>query len=130
MASDKLNFVFIGDLSFFYDMNALWNPHCGKNLRILLLNNGGGEIFNALPGLRLTDENRRYVLGTHQTSAQGWAVDSGFEYLSAHNAGELATLLPRFTAADTTRPMLLEVFTDKDQDVQLLRKYYHSIRGR
>ncbi len=126
-ASGKLNFVFIGDLSFFYDMNALWNPHGGKNLRILLLNNGGGEIFNALPGLRLTDENRRFVLGTHQTSAQGWAVDSGFEYLSARNAGELAALLPRFTAPDTTRPMLLEVFTDKDQDVQLLREYYHQL---
>ena len=130
-ASDKLNFVFIGDLSFFYDMNALWNPHGGKNLRILLLNNGGGEIFNALPGLHLTDENRRYVLGTHQTHAQGWAVDSGFDYLSARNAEELAALLPRFTdTAPADRPMLLEVFTDKDQDVQLLREYYHGIRGR
>ena len=126
-ASDKLNYIFIGDLSFFYDMNALWNPHGGKNLRILLLNNGGGEIFNALPGLQLTDENRRFVLGTHQTRAQGWAVDSGFDYLSARNAGELAALLPRFTAPDTTRPMLLEVFTDKDQDVQLLREYYHQL---
>ena len=128
-ASDKLNYIFIGDLSFFYDMNALWNPHGGKNLRILLLNNGGGEIFNALPGLQLTDENRRFVLGTHQIRAQGWATDSGFEYLSAHNAGELAALLPRFTdAAPATRPMLLEVFTDKNRDVQLLREYYHSIK--
>ena len=127
-ASDKLNYIFIGDLSFFYDMNALWNPHCGKNLRILLLNNGGGEIFNALPGLQLTDENRRYVLGTHQTSAQGWAEDSGFDYLSARNAGELAALLPRFTdATPTSRPMLLEVFTDKNQDVQSLREYYHQL---
>ena len=109
-------------------MNALWNPHCGKNLRILLLNNGGGEIFNALPGLQLTDENRRFVLGTHQTRAQGWATDSGFEYLSAHNAGELAALLPRFTdAAPAARPMLLEVFTDKNRDVQLLREYYHRL---
>ena len=113
------------------NMNALWNPHCGKNLRILLLNNGGGEIFNALPGLHLTDENRRYVLGTHQTHAQGWAVDSGFDYLSARNAEEMAALLPRFTdTAPADRPMLLEVFTDKDQDVQLLREYYHGIRGR
>ena len=126
-ASGKLNFVFIGDLSFFYDMNALWNPHGGKNLRILLLNNGGGEIFNALPGLRLTDENRRYVLGTHQTSAQGWAGDSGFDYLYARNGEELAAFLPRFTAPDTTCPMLLEVFTDKDRDVQLLREYYHRL---
>lgn len=51
-ASDRLNFVAIGDLSFFYDMNALWNANIGPNLRILLLNNGGGEIFHTLPGPR------------------------------------------------------------------------------
>ena len=50
-SSDKLNFVVIGDLSFFYDMNALWNGNIRSNLRILLLNNGGGEIFHTLPGL-------------------------------------------------------------------------------
>lgn len=42
-ASDKLNFIFIGDLSFFYDMNALWNSNYGTNIRILLLNNAGGN---------------------------------------------------------------------------------------
>ena len=128
-ASGRLNFVFIGDLSFFYDMNALWNPHCGANVRILLLNNGGGEIFNALPGLQLSDQNRHFVLGTHQTRAQGWTKDSGFEYLPAHNGKELAALLPRFTeAAPAERPLLLEVFTDKDSDVRLLREYYHGIK--
>ena len=34
-ASDKLNFIAIGDLSFFYDMNALWNVNVRPNLRIL-----------------------------------------------------------------------------------------------
>ena len=110
-------------------MNALWNPHCGANVRILLLNNGGGEIFNALPGLQLSDQNRHFVLGTHQTHAQGWAKDCGFDYLSAHNGKELAALLPRFTeAAPAERPLLLEVFTDRDSDVRLLREYYHGIK--
>ena len=110
-------------------MNALWNPHCGANVRILLLNNGGGEIFNALPGLQLSDQNRHFVLGTHQTHAQGWAKDCGFDYLPAHNGKELAALLPRFTeAAPAERPLLLEVFTDKDSDVRLLREYYHGIK--
>ena len=36
-ASQKLNFIVIGDLSFFYDMNALWNGNLHNNLRILLL---------------------------------------------------------------------------------------------
>jgi 2-succinyl-5-enolpyruvyl-6-hydroxy-3-cyclohexene-1-carboxylate synthase len=41
-ATDKLSFCFLGDLSFFYDMNALWNRYIKNTMRILLLNNGGG----------------------------------------------------------------------------------------
>ena len=52
--SDRLNFLLVGDLSFFYDMNALWNGHVRSNLRIVVLNNGGGAIFHALPGLDLS----------------------------------------------------------------------------
>ena len=28
-----------GDLSFFYDVNALWNNHIPKNFRIIIINN-------------------------------------------------------------------------------------------
>ena len=41
----------IGDLSFFYDQNALWNESLSPNLSILLLNNGGGGIFHQLSGI-------------------------------------------------------------------------------
>lgn len=127
--SDVLNFVFIGDLSFFYDMNGLWNACYGSNLRILLLNNAGGEIFHALPGLKLTADAHRYVVAPHHTSARGWAETCGFEYLSAHDEDELAAVLPRFVQpAATDRPLLLEAFTDKATDVQLLRDYYHSLK--
>lgn len=128
-ASDKLNFILIGDLSFFYDMNALWNPNYGSNLRILLLNNGGGEIFHALPGLELHDNARRFVTATHQATARAWAEDRGFEYLTARNEEELNTAVARFTEPSvTSRPMLLEVFTDKQKDIELLKRYYHNLK--
>lgn len=57
-ASSKLNFIIIGDLSFFYDMNALWNQNYGANIRILLLNNEGGEIFHTLPGMDKSSRSR------------------------------------------------------------------------
>ena len=66
-ASDKLNFVAIGDLSFFYDMNALWNANIGPNLRILLLNNGGGEIFHTLPGLDMSESSHKFITAVHKT---------------------------------------------------------------
>lgn len=128
-ASDKLNFLFIGDLSFFYDMNALWNANYGSNIRILLLNNEGGEIFHALPGLELHENARRFVTATHCTTAKAWAEDRGFEYFSAHNNQELDAALPAFTNQSvTSRPMLLEVFTDKAPDIEMLKEYYHNLK--
>lgn len=127
--SEKLNFVAIGDLSFFYDMNALWSAHIGPNLRILLLNNGGGEIFRTLPGLDIPGTSRRFVEGNHHTSARSWAEERGFLYLRAQDGGQLAESMQTFARPDAAeRPILLEVFTDKDEDVRMLESYYHQLK--
>ena len=118
--SDKLNFVVIGDLSFFYDMNALWNGHIGNNLRILLLNNGGGEIFQTLSGLNMTEKTRPFVTGTHTTSAKGWAIERGFHYTAIHNSDELSESL-RFFTQPSTQPFLLEVFTEQAEDIRIFK---------
>lgn len=129
-ASDKLNFIVIGDLSFFYDMNALWNSNYGCNVRILLLNNGGGEIFQALPGLSMSEQTHRFVTATHTTTASGWATERNFAYTPVHNADELAEALTTFTCPDPyNQPMLVEVFTDKAEDVRLLKEYYHQLKS-
>lgn len=96
-AASKLpNFIFIGDLSFFYDMTALWNDHIGANVHILLLNNSSGEIFHALPGLRLNDNSMRYVTAPHHTTAEAWAKERGFEYDQAFSAVELECKVANF----------------------------------
>ena len=128
-ASDKLNFVAIGDLSFFYDMNALWNANIGPNLRILLLNNGGGEIFHTLPGLDMSESSHKFITAVHKTSAKGWAEERGFLYLRAENGGQLAEAMKPFTSPEAAeRPVLLEVFTDKDEDTRMLKNYYHQLK--
>ena len=128
-ASERLNFILIGDLSFFYDINGLWNTNYGSNIRILLMNNSGGEIFHTLPGLQMSDRTERYIAGTHHTSARAWVEDRGFEYLSAHDETELAAAITRFTEPSVTaKPMVLEVFTDKTDDIEILNEYYKSIK--
>lgn len=128
-ASTHLHFILIGDLSFFYDMNALWNPNYGSNIRILLLNNGGGEIFHALPGLELSPEAHRFVVGTHKRSAKAWCEDCGFSYRAAHTEEELDKALPEFTHPDISqKPLLLEVFTDKQSDIESLKRYFHALK--
>lgn len=127
--SEKINFIVIGDLSFFYDMNALWSAAIGQNVRILLLNNQGGEIFEALPGLSMNDRTHRFVTARHSTTAEAWAKACGFDYTAIHNQEELDNSIDRFVQTETTgKPIFLEVFTDKAQDVEILKEYYHSLR--
>lgn len=128
-ASDKLNFVMIGDLSFFYDMNALWSAHVKPNLRILLINNDGGELLHQLPGMEKDFRSRAYVCGEHHTSAKTWAEDRSFEYVCVSNETELDAALAVFTSTDAKEhPMLMEVWTNKASDTALLKEYYRSLR--
>ena len=127
-ASEDLNYILIGDLSFFYDMNALWNRHIRPNVRILLLNNGGGEIFQSLPGLSLSTQAHNLVTASHRTTARGWAEERGFAYQPVRNAHELDRAWADFTAPESDCPRLLEVFTDREEDIRQLKAYYHSLR--
>lgn len=129
-ASTKLNFVVIGDLSFFYDMNALWNNHFGSNLRILLLNNGGGEIFHTLPGLDMSGTSHRFVTAVHKTSARGWAEERGFLYQKVEDEAHLTEAMAVFTQPELLmQPVLMEVFTNKNKDARILKEYYHNLRS-
>ena len=100
-ASQKLNFIVIGDLSFFYDMNALWNGNLHNNLRILLLNNGGGEIFQALPGFKMNERTHRYVTASTRPQRR-MGHGKGFSYSAVHNAEELAAAMSAFTQTGAT----------------------------
>lgn len=123
--SDKLNFVVIGDLSFFYDMNALWNGHVGANLRILLLNNGGGGIFHTLPGLEMSGTSHKFITAVHKTSAKGWAEERGFLYLRAENEEQLTEAVQILTRPEPMeQPVLVEVFTNKNKDARILKDYF------
>lgn len=124
-ASGKPTFLLIGDLSFFYDMNGLWNNYKTHNLRILLNNNGGGEIFGMLPQLNKSEALHEYIAAAHTTEAKAWAEQQGFLYLSARNAKELEQHLPFLTATDSEKPVLLEVFTSMEKNAAQIRSYYH-----
>lgn len=128
--SDRMNFLLVGDLSFFYDMNALWNGHIRSNLRIVVLNNGGGAIFHALPGLDMAGDTRHFVTASHGASAAGWAESQGFTYLQATDTVSLLAAFDDLLDETATAPVLLEVFTDAEADAEELRNYYHAIKER
>lgn len=46
VSPNKMNYLIVGDLTFFYDMNAIWNRYVGNNVRIMLNNNEGAALFH------------------------------------------------------------------------------------
>ena len=126
--TDKRVFCVIGDLSFFYDQNALWNQNLHENFRILLLNNGRGGIFNMLPGLEQSPARDAFVAAEHHTSAEGICQANDIVYLSASDMPQLRAGIDTLLNIESTRPVLLEVFTDPYEDERVFRDYYLDIR--
>ncbi|MFV0554034.1 MAG: 2-succinyl-5-enolpyruvyl-6-hydroxy-3-cyclohexene-1-carboxylic-acid synthase [Mangrovibacterium sp.] len=109
--SADLNTIVLGDLSFFYDSNALWNNDFPSNLRIIIINNGGGAIFGMIPGPSKTTAFRKHFLAEHSFRAKGIAETFGINYLSAENEAEVRKGLDYIYSRECRRACVLEVVT-------------------
>ena len=127
---DKLYFCVAGDLAFFYDMNVLGNRHVGRNVRILLVNNGKGTEFRNYmhPGAAFGEEADKFIAAAGHYGNKShllvrhYAEDLGYEYLSANTKEEYLQNLERFLTPEiTVRPMLFEVFTNNEDESEAIR---------
>ena len=107
--TDEKVFCVIGDLSFFYDQNALWNQNLRGNLRILLLNNGKGGIFDMLPGLEKSPARDKYVAAEHHATAEGICQQNDIYYQQATTTEEMQRGIDLLLSSEFSRPMVLEV---------------------
>ncbi|MDD4200907.1 MAG: thiamine pyrophosphate-binding protein [Eubacteriales bacterium] len=127
---DKLYFGIVGDLAFFYDMNVIGNRHIGKNVRIMLVNNGCGTEFrnyNNVGQVVFGDTADAYIAAAGHNGNQShklvkhYAEDLGYEYLSAATKKEFLAVYERFLIDEITdKPMILEVFTNHEDESDAL----------
>ncbi|HLV63410.1 2-succinyl-5-enolpyruvyl-6-hydroxy-3-cyclohexene-1-carboxylic-acid synthase [Galbibacter sp.] len=123
VAGDRPVLMITGDLSFFYDSNALWNNYIPANFRIIIINNQGGGIFRILPGDKNTDTFSTYFETKHTLKAKGICETFGIEYLSVGNQEELDTQLIEFYKS-SQRPKLLEIHTPRLLNDEILLGYF------
>ncbi len=118
--------VFItGDLSFFYDSNALWNVNIPKDFRIILINNSGGGIFKIIPGPATTNA-ADYFETPHSLTAKHLAKMYAFNYSSVNSLEELNISLSSFYSI-SDKPKILEIFTPRDVNNVVLRNYFKNL---
>ena len=119
--------VFItGDVSFFYDSNALWNKYIPNDFRIILINNNGGGIFKVIPGPKTTNA-LAYFETPHGLTAAQLCEMYQIEYSTANNLNELNVSLSDFYT-ESERPKLLEVFTPSQENDEVLKLYFKSLK--
>lgn len=123
---DRLYFGVVGDLAFFYDMNSLGNRHVGRNIRLMVVNNGIGTEFKTNMNLATRagigeDTNKYIAAAGHYGNQSGelvrhYAEDLGFMYLAASSKNEYREKLKEFLNKDfRERSIVFEIFT-KSQD--------------
>ena len=125
--SDKPTVFITGDLSFFYDSNALWNNYIPSNFRIIIINNRGGGIFRILPGNKNSKNFSTFFETNHELTAEPISKLFNFDYTSASSNKELETALENFYTL-SSRPKLLEVFTPSSENDQILLSYFDFVK--
>lgn len=126
--SHKTHYCVLGDLAFFYDMNALGNRHIGSNLRIMVINNGVGQEFRNPSfenNYHLGEDFNPFIGAKGHYARQStelikhYATDLGFKYFSAQNKEEFANRAKRFfTSANES--IIFEIFTDSAEETLAL----------
>lgn len=127
VVSDKQTVFVSGDLSFFYDSNALWNNYIPKNFRIIVINNQGGGIFRILPGYEETTNFKTYFETTHNLTAKQLCDMYGLDYTKANELDILNEELHQFYEL-SDRPKLLEIFTPRLINDKILKDYFNFIK--
>jgi 2-succinyl-5-enolpyruvyl-6-hydroxy-3-cyclohexene-1-carboxylate synthase len=127
MASDKPITLITGDVAFLYDSNAFWNNQLPNNLRVVVLNNSGGNIFRIIEGPDDSPHFEAFQETVHQHKLEGVAHTYGLDFTSVSTAAELDTALAGFYTP-AKRIKILEIHTPRLESPRVLKSFFEYLR--
>lgn len=127
MKSAQQTVLVTGDLSFFYDINGLWNNYIPPYTRIIVFNNGGGDIFKIIPGPNSTNALDEFILTKHHKNAELIAKHFGFSYTKVSDEDTLSRVLDNFFKQDV-KAKILEVDTAAVENSEVLKNYFEALK--
>ncbi len=125
--SEKPTLLVVGDLSFLYDSNGLWSNYLKPNLRIIVINNGGGGIFRFIPGPSDSEELETFFEASHQLNVKPLAEMYGLNYLTANNEETMNDCLTQLFS-DSDKAIILEVKTPAKENAGVLKSYFKRLK--
>lgn len=123
LKSKDLVCLISGDIAFMYDSNAFWNDHLPSNLRIIIVNNSGGNIFRIIKGPQKDVSFEKFQETHHNYNGKSIAERFGINYAAVNNESELENALPDFFK-DQGEVKIMEVFTPRLESPEVLKEYF------
>ncbi len=127
-ANKKLTIAIIGDVSFFYDSNALWNNYLSPDLRIIVINNSGGNIFRLIEGPMQVKGFEKFFETRHNLTARHLATMYAIPYYICDRQNELEGILKTFYGPQNNRPAILEIKTDGAFSAEIYQGYFKFLK--
>ncbi|MEG0760233.1 2-succinyl-5-enolpyruvyl-6-hydroxy-3-cyclohexene-1-carboxylic-acid synthase [Chryseobacterium sp.] len=126
--NEKPTLLLTGDLSFMYDINGLWNQYIPPFTRIIIFNNGEGNIFKIIPGPGNANSNSvdEFIATKHNKNMEFLAKHFGFSYTKVEDEMTLDRVMDNFFKADI-QPKILEVMTAGKSNAEILKTYFKSL---
>jgi 2-succinyl-5-enolpyruvyl-6-hydroxy-3-cyclohexene-1-carboxylate synthase len=119
--TEQIVTLLVGDMSFLYDKNAFWHNYLISNLRIIVLNNQGGNIFRSVDGAKDQPELEEYFVTEQRFSAQSTALEFRFDYFLIEKLADLENVLTNFFEP-AEQAKLIEVKSDGKENALILAK--------
>ncbi len=123
MVSGDLHLLLLGDLSFVYDSNALWNKNFPDNLKIVVLNDGGGGIFRLLEGPENMPFFEEFSVTHHPVSLELLSQSFGRGFLRVDGKDDLDDQLEALFA-EGSHLTVLEVDTTSAENSRIFKELF------
>ncbi len=120
----------VGDISFFYDSNALWNNYLSTDFRIIIINNSGGNIFRLIDGPTRVNNFEKFFETKHNLSAKHLASMYDLPYYFCDSQKGLDEVLKTFYKPQKGKPAILEIKTDGELSADVYKKYFEYLRNK
>ncbi len=125
----EITTVISGDLSFFYDSNALWINPMPQNLRIIVINNKGGNIFRIIDGPSSVPELGDFFEAKHNLTTEHLATTFGLNYFNCKDTKDLKNAVNLAYDLTYNQACIIEVETDNELTPEVLKNYFKHLNN-
>ncbi|MBK8612024.1 MAG: 2-succinyl-5-enolpyruvyl-6-hydroxy-3-cyclohexene-1-carboxylic-acid synthase [Flavobacteriales bacterium] len=126
-ATQQLTTLITGDIAFCYDSNAFWNSHLSPLLKVIVIDNGGGNIFRYIEGPDKDAELLPYFEAPHTRSIAALVNSFDLPYYHAHDQASLEAGIDKLYSTHD-KPAVVHITTDALTSPKVLRDYFKKLR--